>query len=409
MLLLSACSSKPTPKPAIGEAYVGPATLNLRREIPLKSAVVATVKHGERLEILRVRRSFLLVRTASGAEGWTDARQLLTTEEVGELRKLEEEARNMPSQGVASTYDLLNVHTAPDRLAPSFLQIKEGEKVDVIGHCVAPRVSSRSARRKLVEDPAPAPRKTPRKTKPEKFPPPPMPAPPKLPDNWLELSKRPAGLEPESESAPPPPPSDDWSLVRTASGRSGWVLTRRIYMAIPDEVAQYAEGKRITSYFSLGTVEDGGQIKHHWLWTTIEQPLQPYQFDGMRVFVWSLRRHRYETAYRERNLKGFYPVTVHTVDMPAPGKKGAAPKTVQTPGFSLLVEGKDGLRYRRDYAFLGNIVKYLGQTPVPIPAKVSDRAAGSVQAGEPKQTGGQSFIDRVKHTAAQWRKRIFGK
>ena len=37
----------------IGEAYAGPATLNLRSDIPTQSATVVTVKHGARLEICR--------------------------------------------------------------------------------------------------------------------------------------------------------------------------------------------------------------------------------------------------------------------------------------------------------------------------------------------------------------------
>ena len=41
-------------------------------------------------------------------------------------------------------------------------------------------------------------------------------------------------------------------------------------MGIPDEVAQYAEGHRIVSYFALGETQDGDQKKTTWLWTTVE-------------------------------------------------------------------------------------------------------------------------------------------
>ncbi len=83
---------------------------------------------------------------------------------------------------------------------------------------------------------------------------------------------------------------DDWSLIRNAAGQSGWVLTRRLFMAIPDEVAQYAERRRIVSYFKLGETRDGKTVKPTWLWTTIDRGLEPYDFDGIRVFVWSTRR-----------------------------------------------------------------------------------------------------------------------
>ena len=64
------------------------------------------------------------------------------------------------------------------------------------------------------------------------------------------------------------PRTDGWSLIRTPAGQAGWVLTRLVSMAIPDEVAQYAEGKRIVSYFPLGTVQDDDKKKNIWLWTT---------------------------------------------------------------------------------------------------------------------------------------------
>lgn len=388
---------------------MGPAALELRRDIPLNSGVAAVVRHGEQVEIVRTRRSFMKVRTPSGAEGWTHQRQLLSQEEMDELRELEQQARTLPSQGLASTWALLNVHTRPERTSPSYFQLKEGDKFEVVGHAVTPRTSKEPVARRLLPPP-PEPRKVAKKKKEPEFPRPPVPAPPPLPDNWLRLSQRPAGLEEpgeeeaaeEAEEERKPVPRDDWSLIRAPSGQAGWVLRSRIYLAIPDEVAQYAEGKRITSYFSLGQVQDGDQLKHHWLWTTIDRSLQPYQFDGLRVFIWNTRRHRYETAYRERNLKGYYPVLVHRVEMPGPG--GAA----ANPGFSVLVE-KDGARLRRQYAFVGNIVRFAGETPAEQPRETDSGATGIAANREGAPAGGQaSMYERVRRNIAMLRKRLFG-
>ena len=57
-------------------------------------------------------------------------------------------------------------------------------------------------------------------------------------------------------------------------------------------------------------MRDGDSVKNNWLWTTITKGGEPYEFDSFRVFVWSLRHHRYETAYIERNVVGHYPVQV---------------------------------------------------------------------------------------------------
>lgn len=396
VLLLAGCAAEADRAPVIGEAYVGPATLPLRQEIALKSDVVATVKHGDRLQILQRRRRFLKVRTERGLEGWIDERLLLSPDEIAELRQFSDQSKSMPSQGVASTYDTLNIHTEPNRRSPSFLQVKEGEKLEVIGHRVTPRVTP--PRKPIIVRNPNAPKRPAKKPRESvRIPPPPMPAPPKLPENWLELSKFSSALPEPPKVEPEPVPMDDWTLVRTSTGQSGWVLTGRIYLAIPDEVAQYAEGRRITSYFSLGQVRDGDQIKHHWLWTTISRGLQTYDFDSFRVFIWNLRRHRYETAYIERNRTGYFPVLTHPVAF-----SGAT-----YPGFSVCLE-KDGVRYRRSYAFLTNIVRFAGEVPCEQPGEGDSEAElSSGEKGDPSP--GRSLYGRLKDRAEQWRKRLFGR
>ncbi len=99
-----------------------------------------------------------------------------------------------------------------------------------------------------------------------------MPPPPKPPANWQELSaERIDGAEStanikatedkqaadkKTAELKKPVVMEDWTLVRTKDDQCGWVLSRNLAMSIPDEVAQYAEGKRITSYFDLGAVND---------------------------------------------------------------------------------------------------------------------------------------------------------
>ena len=390
LLGMAACRSGEPRAPAIGEAFAGPAVLSIRQDIPLQSPVVATVKHGERLEIVQRRRRFMKVRTPTGAEGWTEDHLLLSSQEIAALKEVERRALSMPSQGLASTYDTLNVHTEPNRLAPSFLQIKEGEKVDMIAHVESPRVPP--VRKPLIP---PRPHAVPsaRRRPAPKYPLPPMPAPPPLPKNWMELSKIPAAApEPASPGeAGHPVPQDDWSLVRNSHGESGWVLSGRIYMAIPDEVAQYAEGHRITSYFSLGDVHDGDQLKHNWLWTTISGGGQPYDFDSFRVFTWSLRRHRYETAYIQRNVVGYFPVLM------------------RPSGFSVCLDTGDGTRMRRSYSFLVTTVRLAGEEPCAasgdilapgqMPAKADAEPRPQAPAEHP------SLFARLRSFARNWFKR----
>ena len=132
LIFLAGCGSREERAPVIGEAFAGPATLNLRQEISLRSKPVATVKHGDKLEIIQRRRRFLKVRSPQGIEGWTDARQLLSPEQMVELRGLAERSAKLPSQGKATPFEPLNVHTEPSRQSPSFYQVAEKESVEVI-------------------------------------------------------------------------------------------------------------------------------------------------------------------------------------------------------------------------------------------------------------------------------------
>ena len=355
----TACKDEPKRAPSIGEAFAGPIALNLRAEVSPSSKIVATLKHGDRVEILQTRRRFVKVRTGKGTEGWTDTRQLMTPEQIKELQDFSTRSAALPSQGSATVFATLNMHAEPNRQSPSFYQIAEGSAVDVVGHRVAPRVAPPAAARAATPKPAGIPkRKKSGKEKKEPALPPPPPGPaPKLPANWLELSK--SHVAPAEEDKPKPEATptpekpvipvqlEDWSLVRTKDGKAGWVLSRMLNMTIPDEVAQYAEGHRITSYFPLGKVLDEGVEKKHWLWTTISANGQPYEFDSFRVFIWALRRHRYETAYIMRKVKGYYPVEA---------KEG------ESPSFSLILENDDGKRYRYNFVLEVNRVRLARKT-----------------------------------------------
>lgn len=385
---LSACVPGSKGPPAIGEAYVGPATLNLRQELAPKSAVVGTVKHGERLDVVQTRRRFVRVRSKSGMLGWTDSRQLLSTAQMEQLRKLSEAAAALPSEGSATVFEALNMHTEPARLSPSFAQIPDNGSVQVLAHKLAPKVAPVVPAAPIAVPKKIAPKK--KKSDVTRVPPPPMPKAPPLPANWLELSRSAAPETPAEEAfakevagdrrtvkeTPERPedkaiPMEDWSLVRMKDGRSGWVLSRLLAMSIPDEVAQYAEGHRITSYFPLADIKDGDATKHCWLWTTISRNGQPYEFDKLRVFIWSLRRHRYETAYIERNIEGYYPLEVL--------------KTGDNATFSAILKTDEGF-VKKTYAFNGYRVNVVSRTPFQPPAPPASGEPAGVLTSAPPAT-----------------------
>jgi len=370
-------------RPVRAIAYVGPISVNIRREISLHSPVVTTVKHGDKIGILEQRRRFILVRAPNGKEGWTDVRQIITPDQMAELNSLLRSASNLPSQGVASTFEPVNVHAEASRASPSFFQLKEGTRVDVIGHKLSPRVQNASA---------PIPRLIPR-TPPRvvrhkkeddrklKLRPPPPPA-PAVPQNWMDLSKT---DEPPADKDDDEPvkrvPMDDWTQLRTPDGRVGWVLSSMVNMAIPDEVAQYSEGHRITSYFQMGTVHDGDMVKPNWLWTTQSRSNAPYDFDSFRYFIWNPRHHRYETAYVQRNVIGYYPIEAQA---------GSPPK------FTLLMQDEDdGKLYRYYYIYDIYRVRLVGRQLWSADQKAQPiQAVPNAPVNEPSQR--PSLLARVR-------------
>jgi hypothetical protein len=80
---------------------------------------------------------------------------------------------------------------------------------------------------------------------------------------------------------------------------------------VPLDVAQYAEGQRFVAFFVLNEVQDADKKVPQYLCLLTEpHDGSPYDYDQVRVFTWNVRKHRYETAYRERGLDGVLPVTV---------------------------------------------------------------------------------------------------
>jgi hypothetical protein len=395
--LLLACNAPPAQQPAAGSAYAVPPILNLHKDLGTKSSVVGSVKHGDRLDVLDTRRRFIKVRTTSGVEGWTELTLLLSEQQMNDLRSLAATASKLPSQGAATVYETLNVHAEPYRQSPSFFQIPEGGTVEVIGHRVtphtpAPSVSVKSApTRRAIAPKKAAGKKT-------SAPVMPLPVPPQPPKDWLELSRPRASdlpAYPRPQAAGVPPAADDWTLVRARDGETGWALARMLVMKVPDEVAQYAEGHRITAYMPLGEVKDRDkqEAKNNWLWTTASTGLLPFEFDSFRVFVWSAKRHHYETAYIERNVRGYYPL--ETVSLPGQDEKA----------FSLVIEDKDGHLYKRTYGFSGYHVRMISKTPYQSPALPEVHSAAGFSASPAPTAVGTSWSDRVR----EWRKKWMGR
>jgi hypothetical protein len=112
----------------------------------------------------------------------------------------------------------------------------------------------------------------------------------------------------------------------------------------PDSILRYSEGQRIVGAYVLTTVNDPDAEqadKNIPIYVTVVSPYKAgltYDFNQVRVFTWNVKKHRYETGFRDRNIEGYLPITVKMAADPY-GKSPAA--STPAPTFSYRVLSDD--------------------------------------------------------------------
>lgn len=309
-------------------AYVSAPQAFLRDQVAAVYNKAGTVKNGEEVQILARDRRFARVRTSTGAEGWVEQRYLVSKQDYDAFQKLAAQMATEPVQATAIAHNQTNIHLQPQRDAEHLYQVEQGAKLSLM-------------KRASTEKP--------------------------LPGGQTRAAN--AGKQGQSASAAPPapPPYEDWWLIRDDAGHVGWVLGRMLDVDVPLEIAQYSEGQRLVASFVLDRVTDGEkQVPQYLVLFTENKDGMPFDYNQVRVFTWNVRKHRYETAYRERNLNGVLPLTVshETFD-----KEG------DLPVFVVRVKDDAGNIIERKYKLNTPIVRRV-LAPGEQPPSVSHRSSG---------------------------------
>ena len=286
-------------------AYVSAPQAILRDHVSAVFSKTGVVKNGDRVQILERERRFARVRTAGGAEGWIEQRALVPQSVYDGFQKLAQQEQNAPVEATGTTRNDTNIHVEPGRETEHLYLLNQGSKVSIL---------KRSTAEKIVPG----------------------------------AMARPASAN-KNESSKPAALLEDWWLVRDADGRVGWVLARMVDLDVPLEIAQYAEGQRPVAFFVLNQVTDGDKKVPQYL-VVMTEPKDglPFDYNQVRVFTWNVKRHRYETAYRDHSLNGVLPVTVSQEDFDKEG---------MLPVFILHVKDDDGNISERKYKMNTPIVR----------------------------------------------------
>jgi len=302
-------------------AYVAVTEAGLRDRVATIYNKTGVLHNGERVQVLEHMQSkrFARVRSPRGEEGWVQERYLADQQTYDQFQRMAVQFKDAMAQSVATTEDQVKVHVLAGRKTGYLYLLNEKQKVDLL-------------QRQTVDRNAPA-----AQLKDEK--------------QQKEADADSSDDDPPKagENAGQPAVREDWWLIRDAQKRVGWVLGRALYLDVPEDIAQYAEGQRIVAVFPLDEVNDAGKkISQYLVLLTENHEGLPYDFSQARVYTWNTKRHRYETAYRERDLSGALPVSLGQQTFEKEG-------SLRT--FTLRLKDEDGKVRQQVYKFNPPIVR----------------------------------------------------
>jgi hypothetical protein len=299
LLLLAALAGcgRFAPKPPTEYVYVSAKATFLRDRLAAVSNRIAEVSNGQRLVVIDHARRFVKVRTEKGEIGWIDEHAVIDQQTYDRFSSLASQHAHDPVIVAASLRDDSYLHESPGRQTGHFYLLPENTKLQLLTRASVPKPGPPQAA------PAPAVAKSPATTTKSK------PASTGKP----ATAAKPATPTP---AAPPPPVLQDWWLVRDPQGHTGWVWSRMLDVDIPTAIPGLEASQRYVGAYVLRTVDDPDsnfpdkKAPEYVALTNSWKEGLPYDFDQVRVFTWNTRKHRYETAFRMRDLQGYLPVTV---------------------------------------------------------------------------------------------------
>lgn len=269
--------------------YVGTPSVKLVNTPAVVHVTVTVLKYGDRVGIVSTEGDWAKVRLTNGTEGWLYMSDLISAKTYEAGRALLRQTSSMQVQAKGNAAVPVNFHVGPARDAPVLGMFRTKQDLNIYNRKVVPRNT--------------------------------------------------AGGNQSS-----PTVSDVWYLVSSGS-RAGWVLGQMVNLDIPQSLSQYSANSNIVAWFVLNTVRDGDAQVPQYLVADREGTLE-FDYTRVRVFTWSLRRHRYVTSFVRNGLRGVFPIRTEDVH--------------NVPYFRLRVIANNGKKIQDVYGLFSTIVRPIG-------------------------------------------------
>jgi hypothetical protein len=294
--------AKPRP---IGEAYVGEQNAIVWNTTAQVRQTIATLHWGDQVAVLSHSGNQSRVRTATGLEGWMDARMLLDDAAWAAETKLLAQARTMIVQAPGRTKVVTNVRLEPGRDATRVYQLPGSVPVVILARKTAD-----------ISPPTGASAATTEKSEATKR------------EDWLLISAPAATADAAAGSQTGESAQEAQAQLVTGNDAqntpgttrpqhvpplAGWVTGRFIELDLPETLRDYASSSdlRPVAWFVLNRVPSASGEKAQYLVAGTHGPEgQPCDFTMLRVYTWGAMKGRYETAFVENDLCGSFPIDV---------------------------------------------------------------------------------------------------
>jgi uncharacterized protein YgiM (DUF1202 family) len=285
LLAVGLTSCAPKPEPVLDQATVVAKNASLRLKNSSTSRTLRVLDTGDKVEVLERLDNWYRVRYGPDVQGWMEESTVVTNDTKNRIQQLVASSQNEEPQNTAVLKQEANFRLEPGRSTSIIHRLDSGTKVEVLERVTLPRPGRESAH-----------------------------------DVWLKVRPKPAEV--------------------------GWVLSNALEFDIPADISQYSEEYTYAAVKTINRVQDpiAGQI--NWYIVGERRPGHDpnVDFQGIRVFTWNMKKHRYETAFRTKGLRGVYPLEV--------GQHGV------NPTFRIYELAEDGTtKIAHDYEMYGVIVR----------------------------------------------------